>query len=326
MALIRAGDSGDAVRDIQDRLTALGFPVIPDAPGSFGAATEAAVRSFQESRRIAADGLVGRETWRTLVDAGYSLGDRLLYHRMPMLHGDDVAELQRRLNAIGFDAGLVDGIFGSDTLRALLDFQQNRGLAEDGIAGPVVIGELGLMSRETGKMGRHEVRERVWLSSLPDSLAGHRVFVDPFCRDDAESDEAWQAAAGAAAGLREAGAHPLVSRSADTRPAERLRAEHANERGADLVISFSHPGTDVPGVYFFSSPLSHSEAGEAMAEAVASRLGVEPVGRVTPLLRETRAPAIITALPHLDAKTGAAVADALVAWFAGQGEDAERPS
>jgi N-acetylmuramoyl-L-alanine amidase len=321
MALIRVGDTGDAVRDIQDRLTALGHTVDPDPPGTFGPGTETAVRSFQQSRLIAADGLIGRETWRTLVDAGYELGDRLLFHRMPMLHGDDVADLQRQLNAIGFDPGPVDGIFGAATQAAVIDFQQNRGMAEDGIAGTEVVSELTLMSRETAKMGRHEVRERVWLSSLPGSLVGQRVFVDPFCRDDAEAADAWTAAAGAAARLREVGAHPLLSRSLDTRPAERLRAEHANERAADLVIALSHPATDVPGVYFFSSPISRSEAGASMAAAVAAALGTEPVGRSTPLLRETRSPAIIVSLPLLDAALGAAVADALAAWFAGDGTD-----
>ncbi|OFW67012.1 MAG: hypothetical protein A2Z12_07090 [Actinobacteria bacterium RBG_16_68_21] len=322
MALIRSGDSGDAVQDIQARLESLGFPVDPDQLGQFGPGTESAVRAFQQSRRIACDGLVGRETWRTLVDAGYLLGDRLLFYRMPMLHGEDVAELQRRLNAIGFDAGPVDGIFGADTLRAVLDFQQNRGTAEDGLVGPVVITELALMSRETAKMGRHEVRERVWLSSLPDSLAGQRVFIDPFCRDDREAGEAWTAAMGAAARLREIGAHPLLSRSLDTRPAERLRAEHANERAADIVIAFALPGTDVPGVYYFSSTMSRSESGGAMAESVAAAIGVEPIGRMTPLLRETRVPAIVVCLPRLDANVGAEVISALVAWFAGDPDQA----
>ncbi|HEX9977459.1 MAG TPA: peptidoglycan-binding protein [Acidimicrobiia bacterium] len=315
MAHISNGDSGDAVRDIQDRLTALGFPVHPDPPGSFREGTESAVRAFQESRRMAADGLVGRETWRTLVDAGYTLGDRLLYHRMPMLHGEDVAEVQRNLNAIGFDAGAVDGIFGPETLRAVVDFQQNRGMAEDGIVGPGVLAELDLMARETTKIGRDQVRERVWLSSLPASLAGQRVFVDPFCRDDDEADQAWAAAVGAAARLREAGAHPLLSRSLDTRPAERLRAEHANERAADLVLAFALPGTDVPGVYYFSSTRTLSPAGASMAKAVAAHLGVEPVERMTPLLRDTRAPAIVVALPRLDTAIGADVVDALVAWI-----------
>jgi len=314
MALYSKGDAGEAVRDIQDRLAALGFDLSGDLPGDFGDATRLAVTSFQESRRIAADGMVGRETWRTLVDAGFALGDRLLYYRMPMLHGDDIGELQRRLNAIGFDAGDVDGIFGPDTLRAVLDFQHNRIMAEDGIVGPLVVAELALISRETKKMGRHEVREKVWLSSLPQSIAGQRVFVDPFCRDEREAVESWAAAMGAMHGLREAGANALLSRSEDTRPAERLRADHANEVAADIVLSFALPFTDVPGIYYFASSMSHSEAGARIADAVAVGLGVDAVGRVTPLLRETRPPAIIVALPRLDETVGASVVRSLVEW------------
>lgn len=315
MALYRIGDQGEPVRDIQDRLSALGITTAPDASGEFGAATEAAVRAFQKQRRLPADGLVGRETWRTLVDAGFELGDRQLYYRMPMLHGDDVAELQRCLNAIGFDAGDVDGIFGAETLRALIDFQHNRRMAEDGIAGPIVMGELRLMNRETSKMGRHEIRERAWLSSLPATVAGNRIFVDPFCRSPEETLRAWDAAVGAARRLRDLGAHPITSRSSDTRPAERLRALHANERAVDLVISFAFPATDEPGIYSFASSLSHSEAGRAVAHGVGSILDLEPHGRVMPILRETRAPAIVVAAEHLDEALGRSTVDALERWL-----------
>jgi N-acetylmuramoyl-L-alanine amidase len=316
MALYRIGDSGEPVRDIQDRLHGLGFSTAPDPAGVFGESTAAAVTAFQESRRLPADGLVGRETWRTMVDAGYGLGDRLLYHRMPMLHGDDVADLQRRLNAIGFDAGGVDGIFGESTLRAVLDFQQNRHMAEDGIVGPEVVAELDLISRETGKMGRHHVRERVWLAALPPSLVGLRVFLDPFCRDEHEAAESWTAAGGAALTVRETGAQAFLARSADTRPAERLRAEHANEIAADLILGFCHPGTDVAGIYYFASAQSHSEAGAAIATGLAGRLGVRPAGRSLPLLRATRAPAVIVAMPHLDSTLGRGVVRALEGWLA----------
>lgn len=316
MALYRRGDSGDPIRDIQDRLDALGFPTEPDDPGVFAEATERAVISFQKSRRLPADGLVGRETWRTMVDAGFTLGDRLLYNRMPMLHGDDVADLQRRLNALGFEAGHVDGIFGQATLRAVIDFQQNRQMAEDGIVGPEVVAELDLMSRETTKMGRHHVRERVWLSALPPGLAGQRVFIDPFCRNDHEAAEAWTSAGGAALTIREAGGQAILSRSADTRPTERVRAEHANEVAADLIIGFSHPATDTAAVFYFASAQSHSEAGAAMAAAVAGGLGVEAIGRSTTLLRATKAPALIVALPRLDSGLGRAVIRALEGWLA----------
>jgi hypothetical protein len=85
--------------------------------------------------------------------------------------------------------------------------------------------------------------------------------------------------------------------------------------GAFIVIGFALPSTDVPGVYFYSSARGQSEAGERIAAAVAAGLGVEAVGRATPLLRDTRAPAIVVALPRLDAAVGASTARKVESWF-----------
>ena len=316
MALYREGDVGEPVRDIQERLRALGLSCDPDPLDTFGPGTRRSVETFQHTRSIAVDGTVGSATWRMLVDAGFDPGDRLLYHKMPMFHGDDVVEIQRNLNALGFDAGIVDGIFGPNTFRAVLDFQQNRRMAEDGIVGPQFLGELGLMARATHKMGRDVVRQRVWLGSLPASLAGQRIYVDPFCRDDHEAEVAWEAAVAAGTALRRLGAQTVLSRSVDTLPPERIRARQANQLGVDLVISFSLPRTDVPGIYFFASTTSRSEAGEAMAKTLARRLGLQAVGRATPMLRETRAPAVVITLPRLDARLGLGVVRGLEVWLA----------
>ena len=191
--LYRLGASGEAVRDIQARLARLGFECDDDPEAEYRAATETAVRHFQETRGLGTDGIVGPETWRALVESGYRLGDRFLYHRHPPMRGDDVAELQRMLNSLGFEADKVDSMFGPHTLSAVLEFQNNRGLAEDGICGPVVVTELSLVQRATEKGGREAVRERQWIKGLPDSIAGHRILVDAFCRDDAESEAAWKA-------------------------------------------------------------------------------------------------------------------------------------
>src|SRR5713101_1983249 len=109
-AKLRHGSHGEAVRDLHARLASAGFFCAPDDPGEFGDGTTAAVRAFQDARGLRVDGIVGNQTWSTLVESGFSLGDRLLYFRRPMLRGDDVTELQRRLNALGFDAGREDGI------------------------------------------------------------------------------------------------------------------------------------------------------------------------------------------------------------------------
>lgn len=48
--------------------------------------------------------------------------------------GEDVAELQRRLAALGFRVA-VDGVFGPGTRRAVAAFQRSRGLGADGVVG-----------------------------------------------------------------------------------------------------------------------------------------------------------------------------------------------
>ena len=49
--------------------------------------------------------------------------------------GDDVIELQARLQYIGYYNGKIDGVFGYGTYWALRNFQQDYGLDVDGIAG-----------------------------------------------------------------------------------------------------------------------------------------------------------------------------------------------
>ncbi|NNC93764.1 MAG: peptidoglycan-binding protein, partial [Acidimicrobiia bacterium] len=78
MRLYRRNDTGEAVRDIQERLERLGHAL--EVSGRFDDATQEAVRAFQERRSIPADGIVGPDTWRELVEADRNVGDRVLYY------------------------------------------------------------------------------------------------------------------------------------------------------------------------------------------------------------------------------------------------------
>jgi peptidoglycan hydrolase-like protein with peptidoglycan-binding domain len=136
MVPIRKGDRGPAVEDVQRRLLSLGYDLGPTGvDGVFLGATLAAVVSFQRSLVLTEDGIVGPETWAALVDATFTLGDRLLYLRLPYFHGRDVRVLQGALNALGFACGQPDGIFGAYTERAVHEFQVNTGQPADGIVG-----------------------------------------------------------------------------------------------------------------------------------------------------------------------------------------------
>ncbi len=143
MKPIRLGDRGPAVQDIQRRLRMLGHDLGPTGvDGVFLGRTAEAVREFQASAGIEEDAVVGPKTWAALVDATFTLGDRMLYLRLPHFHGRDVETLQRALSALGFVCGDADGIFGSFTERALVEFQRNVGLPADGIAGDETVSAL----------------------------------------------------------------------------------------------------------------------------------------------------------------------------------------
>ncbi len=326
MRLYHVGDRGEPVRDVQNRLSNLGFSIGGDTRGVFGDGTMLAISDFQQARGLPVDGIVGSDTWRALVDAGYRLGDRMLYHRVPMMRGDDVAELQARLNSLGFDTGKVDGIFGPDTLSGLIDFQQNRGLAEDGLAGPVIAGELRLVDTTARKHGREAVRERQWLSALPASVAGQRIYLDAECRTDEEAVETWTAATEAAQAIRLLSGVPLLSRSVDTSPPSSVRAQRANRLNVDLVIGFLVPGDGVEGVFYFESAHSRSEAGMEMAQLLADRLGIPASGRTLPLLKETRSPAVVVALRSMSRRVGRITSNAVAAIYETRRDDQDSGS
>jgi membrane-bound lytic murein transglycosylase B len=97
----------------------------------------AVIRSYNPSDRYAlavallARGFAGREglvqRWPTEIGA---------------LQRDETLELQERLNAVGFNAGVPDGMFGSRTRAGLRSWQQSRGLPADGYPTPAILQTL----------------------------------------------------------------------------------------------------------------------------------------------------------------------------------------
>ena len=65
--IIRRGSISTYVLIAQDDLNTLGFRT-GGLDGIFGARTEEAVRNYQRSRGLAADGIVGCNTWKKLTN------------------------------------------------------------------------------------------------------------------------------------------------------------------------------------------------------------------------------------------------------------------
>ena len=58
--------------------------------------------------------------------------------------GSEVTQIQQRLKELGYNPGTVDGIYGTRTKNAVISFQRDYGLTDDGIAGPNTLKALGL--------------------------------------------------------------------------------------------------------------------------------------------------------------------------------------
>ena len=140
------GDKGGCVTELQRLLRHHGYAIEVD--GDFGPATDGAVRGFQSSHGLSADGQVGPNTKRELYDTDESPSTALDLRSAscPSVivegqSGGCVATLQALLNGKGQHLD-VDGGFGPLTLSAVRSFQSSHGLAVDGAVGPNTKGAL----------------------------------------------------------------------------------------------------------------------------------------------------------------------------------------
>jgi N-acetylmuramoyl-L-alanine amidase len=237
------------------------------------------------------DGVCGQQTWNTLVEAGFLLGDRFLYRRTPMLRGDDVADLQQRLCTLGFNTGRVDGIFGDDTAAALTEFQRNAGLPVDGIVGGSTLRELiRLESPHHEPKLVSSVRARAALRDAPATLRGRHVAVG-------ESGGLGSVTGALRRRLVFGGTHVTELHHPD----DSTQARQANELGVDVFVGLRlNPSAASCQTAYWAGRHDESPGGRRLAElvqsAVPDALGVSDGGvhgMSLPLLRETRMPTVL---------------------------------
>ncbi|MGI6279893.1 MAG: spore cortex-lytic enzyme [Acutalibacteraceae bacterium] len=149
----------------------------------------------------------------------------------------EVTEIQTRLKKWGYYKGEIDGIFGSKTKKAVIEFQKKNGLVPDGIAGPKTLAAMGISSGKDGKNSSSDyqllvriisaeargepylgqvavgavVLNRVEHPSFPDTIAGVIYQKGAFtCLDDGQfyepiQESAYKAATDALNGLDPSG-------------------------------------------------------------------------------------------------------------------------
>jgi cell wall-associated NlpC family hydrolase len=187
ITVLRPGDEGSAVEALQMELARKGFYTYPHITGYYGAETELAVRQFQQSVKLARDGVAGKVTLKTLFGKNLdgALNGATLLSGSPSLAkaakneentpdtvtprasstaapssgasdgvlkkgvtGQAVLDVQRVLVSLGY-LGSADGEFGSRTESAVMAFQIASGLAADGQVGPRTLAAMSSMNAVT---------------------------------------------------------------------------------------------------------------------------------------------------------------------------------
>ncbi len=145
--LVKEGMRGEQVRQVQTLLITKGF-LNGEADGICGSQTVEAIKKFQLSAGLEADGICGDETYALLngrsavaVNSGSDTepGSGAL---KPGMSGNRVRALQELLFKHGYLLTEPDGIYGTLTEHAVINFQRDTGLTVDGICGSETIARL----------------------------------------------------------------------------------------------------------------------------------------------------------------------------------------
>ncbi len=330
----KLGDRSTAIELISNTLLRLGFITTPS--DIFDEKLTQGIKAFQQERGLTATGVINEITARSLEEARFKLGDRVLsLNSASIMRGDDVSNLQDRLIQMGFNCGKVDGIFGANTERAVKEFQKSVGITSDGKCGPATLISLMRLVKTVSGGAPNQLRESVKHSVRSPALANKVIVIDPswggeFTGESAngvvESEIVFDLAQRLEGRLIALGVNVVLTRSANNSPLEIDRIKVANSVNADLVIALkvdSYKNENANGVatYFYGRDDKgvRSVVGERFANLIQREicartdlLNCQTHAKSWDLLRLTVAPTVRIDLGYLsnpkDAKRLAAAA------------------
>ncbi|RAV32875.1 N-acetylmuramoyl-L-alanine amidase [Corynebacterium heidelbergense] len=261
--ILQVGDSSPRVAEVRGALARLGrlegftgdltgrdVQRFTESEEYFDPGLATALKAFQQSRGIIADGTITEGTLRALREASYSLGARVLSLQANHMVGDDVAQLQTQLHDLGFYTSRVDGHFGPATHSAVANYQRDYALTPDGTVGPATLRALSYLGRRITGGSPQSIREKEQIRAAGPQLSGKRVVIDPGLGGGApgytvrgrygevtEEEILWDLAGRIEGRMITAGMETIMSRTRSANPTNQDRANIANAFGADLVIS-----------------------------------------------------------------------------------------
>lgn len=319
--LPKLGDRSGAIELISNTLLRLGF--ISSPSDIFDEKLTQGVKAFQQDRGLTVNGLINEITARSLEEARFRLGDRVLvFNTTALMRGDDVANLQDRLIQMGFNCGKVDGVYEITTENAVKEFQKSVGILSDGRCGPATLISLMRLAKTVSGGAPSALRESINHSVRSPALANKVIVIDPswggeFTGESAngvnESEIVFDLAQRLEGRLIALGVNVILTRSANNSPLEKDRIKVANSVNADLVIALkvdSYKNEKANGVatYFYGREDKgvRSVVGERFANLIQREicartdlLNCHTHGKGWDLLRLTVAPIVRIDLGYL---------------------------
>lgn len=151
---LKYGSKGEQVTLLQKYLKSFGY-YTATVDGDYGNLTVAAVKKYQSKAGLKADGWFGPITCAAFnkklqeaaaanekAKAATDSFDCTNIDLRENAKGDQVKKLQEVLKTLGYYPYSVDGDFGPKTTAAVKAYQKAKGLAQDGVFGPVTCGKL----------------------------------------------------------------------------------------------------------------------------------------------------------------------------------------
>lgn len=187
---LKRGAQGSEVEALQKLLAAAGlYNGTPN--GQFDGKTFTAVRRFQRNNRLGVDGIVGARTWSALLDNNGNTAAGTPFNRDPFTGGDNdttvqtpqtppsesdqvaaaileqgskgeqVREVQQRLQELGYFNGRTTGNFGPLTKAAVIKFQQDSGLTPSGVVDEATKAALQTKAGSASNLSVKDLQQRL---------------------------------------------------------------------------------------------------------------------------------------------------------------------
>jgi stage II sporulation protein D len=186
LALLRRGDSGAEITNLQNQLKSLGY-FQAQPTGFFASHTLEAVTRFQADHGLPQDGIVGQQTQRSIAarlgnsannqapnqapnsiasQAASQSAQPIANSSLPAtatgnlylgVTGVAVSKLQDDLRIVGFYSGATTGVFDRATEEAVISLQKSQELTADGIAGAKTLASLENLKKNGSGVSFHNV-------------------------------------------------------------------------------------------------------------------------------------------------------------------------